>query len=175
VAGEGGRIDGHADLLHPSRRDSAADPGTAVPTAGSLSYGASTHPPRQALLGAWVVDRCGGIHPAWLPRAAGLCHGAGTSPVGEWQAQTPLASVGARGSSISSHRLPDHAKDHLGLAAHGMRMRRIVHRPTSTFGAPCVQPLLRTSCQAAPKTSPARTRRSGTPACFTRVPHRRIN
>jgi hypothetical protein len=38
-------------------------------------------------------------------------------PRGEWQAQTPLACVGARGSPISGHRLPDHAKDRLALAS----------------------------------------------------------
>src|SRR5207247_2576040 len=50
VSGQGGRIDGHGDLLHPSRRDRASGPSTAVPTAGSVRHGRIHSTAMQALL-----------------------------------------------------------------------------------------------------------------------------
>jgi Predicted membrane protein (DUF2243) len=92
------------------RRGSASGPeGLSCCIAGSLRQ-ARTQPAIRASIGARVADKCRGIHPAWLPRAADLCHAAGTSLAGEWQAKTSPAYVGARGSlnlydGIIQHKL----------------------------------------------------------------------
>jgi hypothetical protein len=134
---------------------------------------ASTQPAIRVLLPCPVVARSGGIHPAWLPRAAGLCHGAGTSLVGEGRPKPrlPTSAPGAASSLVMA-----------GGARWGSSSN--VPRPwrqgsqsspsTRALAAPCVSSLPRPRCQPSPeisRPSPARTRRSGTPGML-RVPQR---